>query len=261
MIELERVSYRYPEGDCGVREISLELRPGERSVLLGANGCGKSTLLKLIDGLLTPDAGSIRYDGEAVTARRLRDRDFRRRFRGDVGLVFQHPEAMLFNATVGDEIAYGPRRLGMTDADEVARMWAARMQLEKYHDVAPYRLSGGEKQRLALACVLACRPRLLLLDEPTANLDPRATGWLVDFLLDQTDLTTLVSTQNLSLAAELGDRALILDELGCLIYDGKLAPALADTDLLWRANLAHRHRHRHADGTEHRHVHVHKDWG
>ncbi len=261
MIELERVGFRYPEGAPVLNDISFRLDAEERVVLLGANGCGKSSLLKLIDGLLEPTAGEVRYRGEALTPKRLRQREFARRFRRDVGMVFQSPEAMLFNATVAEEIAYGPARLGMPDPASVAKRWAERLQLEKYLDTPPYRLSGGEKQRLALACVLACRPSVLLLDEPTANLDPRATGWLVDFLLDQKGLTTLVTTQNLSLAAELGKRALILGEDGRLLYDGPLSDALKDTDLLWRANLAHAHRHRHDDGTEHRHVHVHGDWG
>ncbi len=261
MIELERVCHTYPEGALSIREVSFGLTVGERSVLLGANGCGKSSLLKLMAGLLSPTGGQIRYRGEPVTAARLRERDWRRRFRGEVGLVFQHPETMLFNPTVLEEIAYGPRRLGMEEPVRHARGWAERVGLAQYLDSPPYRLSGGEKQRLCLACVLACEPRVLLLDEPTASLDPRATGWLIDFLLDQKELTTLVSTQNLSLAAEMGDRALILGEQGDLVFDGSLRRALDDTDLLWRANLAHRHEHRHADGTEHRHVHVHRDWG
>ncbi len=261
MIELDRVGFHYPEGRGVLEDVSFRLETEERVVLLGANGCGKSSLLKLIDGLLEPTGGEVRYRGEALTPRRLRQREFARNFRRDVGMVFQSPEAMLFNATVAEEIAYGPERLGTPEPAAVARLWAERLQLEKYLDTPPYRLSGGEKQRLALACVLACQPRVLLLDEPTANLDPRATGWLVDFLLDQKGLTTLVTTQNLSLAAELGQRALILGEDGRLLYDGPLQTALKDTDLLWQANLAHAHRHRHDDGTEHRHVHVHGDWG
>ncbi|MBL39184.1 MAG: ABC transporter [Xanthomonadales bacterium] len=260
MIELERVTHAYPDGTAGVCEVGFGLAAGERVVLLGSNGCGKSTLLKLMAGLLLPSSGQVRFRGDPVTAARLRKRDWCRRFRGEVGLVFQHPETMLFNPTVLEEIAYGPSRLGMEDPTRQAREWAERVGLAQYLEKPPYRLSGGEKQRLCLACVLACEPTVLLLDEPTASLDPRATGWLVDFLLDRKELTTLVSTQNLSLAAELGERALILGEDGRLMFDGGLRDALADTELLWRANLAHRHEHRHADGTEHRHVHVHRNW-
>jgi len=261
MMQLERVSHAYPDGALGVCDVSLALAAGERALLLGSNGCGKSTLLKLLAGLLLPTGGEFRFRGDRVTARRLKDRDWCRAFRGEVGLVFQHPETMLFNPTVLEEIAYGPTRLGIHEPVRHARDWAERVGLQQYLDKPPYRLSGGEKQRLCLACVLACEPRVLLLDEPTASLDPRATGWLIDFLLEQKDLTTLVSTQNLSLASELGDRALILGERGSLLFDGSLRRALDDTELLWRANLAHRHEHRHADGTEHRHVHLHRDWG
>lgn len=261
IIELDGVSYRYPDGGSALENVSFGLQRGERAVLLGGNGCGKSTLLKLLDGLLLPTRGELRFRGEAVSAKRLREREWSRRFRGAVGMVFQDPDAMLFNASVAEEIAYGPARLGMPEPLQHARRWARRFGLERYLDTAPYRLSGGEKQRLCLACVLAGAPRVLLLDEPTANLDPRATGWLIDLLHDQPGLTTLVSTQNLSLAAELGERALILGEQGTLLFDGALATALGDTELLWRANLAHSHRHRHADGTEHRHAHVHDDWG
>lgn len=260
MIALENVSYRYPDGRDAIRDVSFELEPGERAVLLGANGCGKSTLLKMIDGLLFPTHGRVRFRRETLSPKRLRDRSWRLRFRHAVGMVFQHPDAMLFNPTVREEIAYGPARLGMDEPDRIARRWAEAFGLESSLDTPPFRLSGGEKQRLCLACVLACEPELLLLDEPTANLDPRATGWLVDLLLERPGITTLVSTQNLSLAAELGRRALVLSEDGRLIHDGDLAALLGDTELLWKANLAHRHRHRHGDGTEHRHVHVHEDW-
>lgn len=257
MMELDRVTHAYPDGAGGICEVGFGLAAGERTVLLGSNGCGKSTLLKLMAGLLLPSSGQVRFRGEPVTAARLRQRDWCRRFRGEVGLVFQHPETMLFNPTVLEEIAYGPTRLGMEDPTRHAREWAERLGLAQYLDKPPYRLSGGEKQRLCLACVLACEPTVLLLDEPTASLDPRATGWLVDFLLARKELTTLVSTQNLSLAAELGERALILGEDGRLMFDGSLGGALDDTELLWRANLVHRH----ADGTGHRHVHIHRDWG
>jgi cobalt/nickel transport system ATP-binding protein len=260
MIELDQVGFAYPQGENILGDISFAFETGERIVLLGANGCGKSTLLKLINGLLTPTSGEIRFHGQPLTPGRLRRHEFAKKFRGQVAMVFQHPDAMLFNATVAEEIAYGPRLLGMPGIDDLVQRWAKRLQLEKYLDTPPFHLSGGEKQRLCLACVLACQPKLLMLDEPTANLDPRATGWLVDFLLDQKNLTTLVTTQNLSLAAELGQRALVLGEDGRLIHDGLLNDALANTELLWQANLAHTHRHRHADGTEHRHVHVHEDW-
>ncbi|OIO56581.1 MAG: ABC transporter [Proteobacteria bacterium CG1_02_64_396] len=237
--------------------IDLRVAPKERVVLLGANGCGKSTLLKILDGLLIPGAGDYRFQGEAVTQASLRQRDFSRRFRAQVALLFQHPEAMLFHPTVLEEIAFGPKQLGMEGPEDRARAWAAHMGLSKHLETPPYLLSGGEKQRLALAALLAVEPQLLLLDEPTAHLDPRATGWLVDFLADL-DITLVVATHVLSLAPELGSRAIILGEDHRIAFDGPLEAALADLDLLVAANLAHTHRHRHGDSV-HRHFHVH-DW-
>lgn len=257
MIELENVAFAWPDAPPAFAELTLSIGEGEKVVLLGANGCGKSTLLKLLDGLVAPTAGNYRYAGETVTPAALKERGRGRRFRAEVALLFQHPEAMLFNPTVFDEVAYTPRRLGLADAEERARRWLAALGLAALADKAPFALSGGEKQKVALAAVLAVEPRLLLLDEPSASLDPRTAGWLVDLLQDG-PATTIVSTHNLSLAAELGERCLILGEDRRLIYDGPVEAALADLDLLERANLAHRHRHRHG---EHAHAHAHRhDW-
>jgi len=237
LLEAVDLQFRWPDGAQQLRGVSFGVRAGERAVLIGANGSGKSTLLKLLNGLLDPTAGEVRFNGQRVDARALKQHVFRASFRRRVGLVFQHPEAMLFNPTVEEEIAYGPARLGMDELIERAREWASRMGLESALDSPPYRLSGGEKQRLALACVLVCEPEVLLLDEPTANLDPRATAWLIEYLAEQRERTVLTSTQNLSLATELGDRALILSPDGRLEYDGNLTDALADRDLLGCAGL------------------------
>jgi cobalt/nickel transport system ATP-binding protein len=257
MFELEQLQFAWPEGRTVLRELSLQIEAGEKLVVLGANGSGKSTLLKLLNGLLQPGGGRCRYAGQELSRAALRDPDFARRFRSEVVLLFQHPEAMLFNPTVRDEIAYGPRRLGLPDTDARVARWAAALQLESLLDQPPYALSGGEKQKVALAALLAMDPACLLLDEPMANLDPRSTGWLVDYLLDS-PATSVISTHNLSMAAELGQRCLILREDGRLHYDGPVDAALRDLELLAAANLVHRHRHRHG-GVMHSHLHLH-DW-
>lgn len=257
MIEVENLTYRWPDGPTVFNGLSLRVLEGEKLVLLGANGCGKSSLLKLLNGLVFPEQGHIRYHGEEISRARVRERDFARRFRRECVLLFQHPEAMLFNPTVYDEIAYGPRQLGLSDVAERVTRWAAELRLDALLEKPPYTLSGGEKQKVALACLLALEPHLLLLDEPAASLDPRSAGWLVDTLTDSGQ-TVVVSTHNLSMAAELGSRCLVLGERGTVMFDGPMATALADMDLLEAANLAHRHRHRHS-GMEHSHVHVH-DW-
>ena len=257
MFEVSDLVVLQNDGRPAVCEVSFALAPGEKVVLLGSNGSGKTTLLRALDGLITPKSGTIRFGGELLDARALRNAEFTRRFRKSVALLFQNPDSMLFHATVFDEIAFGPRQLQLEDVDARVHEWAERLGVEHLLRRIPFKLSSGEKQRVCLCALLAVEPAVLLLDEPTANLDPRSTGWLVDFLQD-IDLTVLTTTHNLSLAPELGTRALVLGEDHRLVHDGPLDGLLEDLDLLARANLVHSHRHRHAHG-EHRHPHVH-DW-
>lgn len=266
MIATERLSHDF-DGCPGLVGIDLHIEAGQKVVLLGSNGCGKSTLLKLLAGVLAPASGRVLYEGRCVHEG-LRERAFRRRFRREVGLLFQQADAMLFNATVLEEIAFGPRQHGLADADERARDWAARVGLDAVLERAPWTLSAGQRQLVGLASLLVLDPRLLLLDEPTAALDPRSSGWLVDFLQDLPQ-TLVVATHNLSLASELGRRCLVLGEDHTLIHDGEALAAGRDRDVLLRANLLHRHRHRHDDEVhghgpgdeplEHSHYHAH-DW-
>ena len=257
LLEFNGVAYAWPDGRSVFADLSFRIEVGEKVVLLGPNGAGKSTLLRLVNGLLQPTQGTIAWQGRMLTKELLRQRDFARRFRQDNVLLFQHPEAMLFNPTVREEIAYGPQQLGLPDGDQRVARWAAELGLSALLDEAPFALSGGQKQKVALACLLALDPSFLALDEPSASLDPATVGWLIDTLLES-GRTVLVSTHNLSLAAELGERALILNGEGRLCYDGPLTGALQDLELLQAAGLAHRHRHRHG-GLAHAHLHVH-DW-
>ncbi|NGX16885.1 ABC transporter ATP-binding protein [Wenzhouxiangella sp. XN24] len=259
LFSLEKVSVDYPGSGKALEGLDLEIAPGERVVLLGTNGCGKTTLLKLLDGLVAPSGGILRFAGEPLDSARLARPEFARDFRRRVALMFQHPEAMLFNPTVAAEIGFGLRHLPEADARERVRHWADVMRLDMRLDAPPSQLSGGEKQRLCLACLLAIEPEVLLLDEPTANLDPRTVGWLIDWLAER-DITTVVATHHMALAPELGARAVILAENHTLAFDGPVSDALADLDLLLENNLAHRHRHHH-DGVEHEHVHGHPVWG
>lgn len=241
MIELAGVNFGWPDSGLALRDISFRLVEGEKVVLLGANGSGKSTLLKLLNGLVFPSAGSYRFCDDEMTAARLRERAWARRFRQEVVLLFQQPDAMLFNPTVRDEIAYGPRKLGRSDSEARVAYWASELGLQSVLDKPPFSLSGGEKQKVALAVVLALDPKVILLDEPSANLDPRTVGWLIDFLLD-TKATVVASTHNLSMAAEFGKRCLIIGEDRRLAYDGPIEEALNDQVLLEHANLTYRRR-------------------
>jgi len=257
MIELDNLSFAWPDGPTILDKLSLKIASGEKVVLLGANGCGKSTLLKLMNGLIFPQSGRLLWQGESVQQASFKRRDFARRFRSECALLFQHPEAMLFNPTVREELAYTLKKLGRPNIEATVEHWAGELRITGLLDKASFNLSGGEKQKIALAALLALDPRLLLLDEPGANLDPAAVGWLVDTLA-QSERAVVTSTHNLSLAAELGNRGIVLGPQGGILFDGPIRGALTDMALLERAGLAHRHRHYHS-GVEHSHVHGH-DW-
>lgn len=249
LIELRDVQFSY--GDRPVlKGLQLHVKRGERVVLLGVNGSGKSTLLKVLNGLLFPQKGQYIYSGKEVNQKTLRDRAFRRQFRKQVVLLFQNPEVMLFNPTLYDEVAFSLRQLGMneTEVREKVLYWVDRFELTPYLNKSPFELSTGQKQKLCLACLLVLEPEVLLLDEPTAHLDPRSTGWFVD-LLWELSATTIISTHNLSLAGELGNRLIVLGDSEVL-YDGGLDSFFKDKDLLFRAGLVHRHR-----GREDYHLH------
>jgi cobalt/nickel transport system ATP-binding protein len=247
MLELDRVVFGWPGGAPVLQGLSLSVQAGERLVVLGANGCGKSTLLKLMNGLVAAQDGQVRFEGARIDPATLAaDRTLARRFRQRCVLP-----------TVRDEIAYGPAQLNLPDVDARVARWADALQLTPLLDQAPFGLSGGQKQKLALACLLALDPPLLLLDEASASLDPAAVGWLIDHLLD-TPHTVVACTHNLSLAAELGNRCLVLGSDGQPLFDGPVANALDDLALMHAAGLAHRHRHGHS-GHRHSHLHTH-DW-
>ena len=256
MIALEDVTLEVG-GRVVLQDLSFSIERGERVVVLGVNGCGKTALLKLLDGLAFPTRGTIRYAGESLDARALDGAAFRRRFRSEVALLFQNVDAMLFNPSVADEIAFGPRQLGLPDVDACVARWAEAFGVTAFVDRAPFELSGGEKKRVALASIFAVGPKLLLLDEVTANLDPACSARLLDFLAGLPDVTVVASTHNLTIAEELGSRALLLapGRRG-ILFDGPTTELLRDERLLVASGLAHRHVHRHGP-SQHAHFHVH----
>ena len=252
--EAEALGYAYEQVEA-LQGLTLRVRTGERVALLGANGSGKSTLLRLMDGLYFAGHGKLRFRGTVLTEAAMEDEGFALSFRRQVGLVFQNPDIQLFNPTVLDEVAFGPLQLGWSQEEILDRVHAtlAWIGAEHLKDRAPYRLSGGEKKRVALASVIVLDPDVLLLDEPTAALDPRSQSQVIELLESWNDgrKTIITATHQLEILSEISDRAVVLEN-GTVVADGKPAELLADTALLESANLIHSHRHLHG-GVPHKH--------
>lgn len=240
MILVKDLSFSYNDKNV-LRDLNFSVKEKERVLLLGINGSGKSTLLKILNGLIFPNKGKYLYKGEEITEKNLKKKDFQRKFRKEVVLLFQNPDIMLFNPTCYDEIAFGLKQLNINGIDEKVKLWAEKVGISKYLKEPPFNLSGGEKQKLCLASLLVLEPELLLLDEPTANLDPKSTGWFIDFL-NELQITTLISTHNLNLAEEMGQRAVVLSEEHKIIYDGNLKEFLKNKEKLKEANMLHIHK-------------------
>lgn len=261
IFELENVSFSYNGEEDALCDISLSISRGEKIVLLGANGCGKSTLLKILNGLLFPQKGNVYFLGEILNDANLGRGKFNLAFRRRVGFVFQNSEAQLFNSRVSEEIAYGPVQMGL-DAREVRQRVeeaAAMLGLEHLMDRPPFKLSGGEKKKVALASVLSINPDVILLDEPTSNLDPRTQNWLVTLLqqLNQAGKTLVTSTNNLDIVERIADYVLVFGEDHRLAGTGKPCEILNNRELLLRVNLVGEHFHSHTHGGAHHHYHAH----
>src|ERR1035437_6204582 len=229
VFELHGVRYLYGGRQIALDGIDLRIERGERVVLLGANGSGKSTLLKLLDGIIAPSAGTMRALGRDVAA--VADGLDSFRFHREVGLVFQDPDVQLFSATVFDDVAFGPLQLGLPQEEVRACCDEAMRQMEIVHlsDRAPCELSGGEKKRAASASVLSLRPDVLLLDEPTASLDPRTKWLLVDLIgrLAAAGRTLVVATHELDIVPIIAHRVVVLGEDRRILADGLPAAVLA----------------------------------
>jgi cobalt/nickel transport system ATP-binding protein len=254
--DLQGIRYVYGRRQVALDGIDLRIERGEQVVLLGANGSGKSTLLKLLDGIVSPTGGTMRAMGRDVAA--VADGHDAFRFHREVGLVFQDPDIQLFSATVRDDVAFGPLQLGLSKDEVRSAVDAALAQMEIGHlaDRAPFELSGGEKKRAAIASVMSLGPEVLLLDEPTAALDPRTKWVLVNLIrkLGEGGKTLVTATHELDIVPIISDRTVVLGEDRRVLADGPTAEILADRGLLIRANLIHEHLHEHG-GMRHAHDH------
>lgn len=226
ILQVERLAYTYPDGTPALRGVDLAIARGEKVGLVGPNGSGKSTLLMCLNGLLTAREGRIHVEGVELTSATLKD------LRGRAGLVFQSPDDQLFMPTLADDLAFGPVNLGLSP-DEVRRrvhQVAAELGLEHLLDRAPHHLSMGQKRTAAIAAVLAMHPALLLMDEPSSNLDPRSRRRLIELLVPL-DVTLLITSHDLALVGGVCGRVVVIDE-GRIVADGPADGILSDAVLM-----------------------------
>ena len=235
-VELRHVSFRFDDEAAALDDVSFAIEPGECVALIGPNGAGKSTTLLHLAGLL-PEPGTGHGSGDVVVFGQALGRESSTPARRRVGLLFQDPDDQLFCPTVGEDVAFGPRQLGLRGPELEARVAEslAAVGLSGFEGRLPHRLSGGEKKRVALAGLLAYGPEILVFDEPTSGLDPRGRRQLISVLVGLR-ATRLVATHDLALVAELCARTIVLDA-GHVIADGATADILNDDDLMFSHGL------------------------
>ncbi len=261
IFDLRNVSYSYVGKINALNDINFKVEPGERISIIGANGCGKSTLLAMLDGLIYPTLGEFyAFDNKIVEEvfDTIKDNEFRSYFRKKIGFVFQNSDVQLFSPTVFDEIAFGPLQLDMNPEDVRTRVLEVMEMIEitKLKDRSPHTLSGGEKKKVCIASVLANNPDVLLLDEPTAGLDPRTQLWLIELLQDlgTAGKTIITATHDLETVEQISKRVIVMGEDHRIVVDDRAEKILDNRELLLSANLIHEHMHIHGM-LVHEHLH------
>ncbi len=231
IVEVQNLSYTYADGTKAVDGISFLIHHGESVAVVGANGAGKSTLLLHLNGYLTPQKGKVRIGDFPLTQKTIKD------IRKTVGMVFQNSDDQLFMPTVYDDVAFGPLNLGLPAEEVEQRVLEAlsRTNSEHLKDRPPYKLSGGEKRAVAIATVLAMSPDILVMDEPTSNLDPRARRSLID-LLSGFHHTKIIATHDLDMVLDLCERTIVILD-GKIMADGPTLEIFQNTDLLVTCHL------------------------
>lgn len=242
-ITVENLTYTYSKGmpneTRALEDVSFRLEPGEFAAIIGHTGSGKSTLVQQLNGLLRPDSGKITVGEACITDPSAKMTEVRRK----VGLVFQYPEYQLFEETVAKDVAFGPKQVGIT-GEELEQVVADSIRLtgldyEEVKERSPFELSGGQKRRVAIAGVLAMKPEILILDEPTAGLDPSAHRDVLDLIRRihrQEDMTILLVSHNMGDIAELADRVLVMNR-GKLVMNGTPAEVFSRGEPLWEMGL------------------------
>jgi len=231
LVEVKDLHYRYPDGTSALRGVSFRITHGEAVAIIGANGAGKSTLLLQLNGCLLPQAGTVRIGDLPLNRKTLLH------VRRTVGMVFQDPDDQLFMPLVYDDVAFGPLNLGLPAEEVEERVESALATVGASHlkDRPPYRLSGGEKRAVAIASVLSMSPSILVMDEPTAALDPKTRRHLIQ-LLKTFNHTLIIATHDLDLVLDLCSRAIVFKE-GLIVADGPTLEILQNQELLDSSSL------------------------
>ena len=231
VLSVHDLHFSYHDHHPALRGVSFELCEGDKVALVGPNGAGKSTLMLHLNGILTCQSGDVTVDGDRLTRHNLPA------IRAMVGLVFQNPDDQLFSPTVFEDVAFGPLHMGLPRDEVLARVESAldAVRMSNYRDRLSHHLSVGEKKRIAIATVLSMKPQILVLDEPSAGLDPRARRTLIN-LLRELPITMLVSTHDMRMVQELFPRTIVMDE-GLVVADGKTKEILDDEKFLTEHGL------------------------
>jgi len=226
---IEDLAFAYPDGNQALFGVNLRVERGEFVAILGPNGAGKTTLVMHMNGIHPAEHGSVSVAGEVIDTN---DKDLLRRIRGKVGVVFQDPDDQLFMPTVGEDIAFGPYNMGLRggELDAAVDHALALVHMSEFKDRPPHHLSFGQRRRVAVATVLAMKPEILVLDEPSSNLDPASRRELAN-ILRELKITTLMVTHDIPYAYELCERSIILSG-GVVVADGDTKTILSDSKLL-----------------------------
>ncbi len=259
LFELKDVTYSYLAKFPALCGLTLNIRQGEKIAIIGANGSGKSTFLQMLDGLIFPDRGTIKAFGDVLKESAFNEESFSVNFRKRVGLVFQNPDVQLFCPTVKEDIMFGPLQLGVSKEDIKKRLEeiVGRLDIGDLLNRAPHQLSIGEKRKVAIASTLMVDPEVLVLDEPTAGLDPLTTRHIIDLLIHDNlaGKTIITSTHDLHIVEEISDLVYVFSHEKKIIKSGPPDEILNDVPLLEANNLVHIHSHKHKDKV---HVHPHQ---
>jgi len=259
IFELKDVYFSYLGKYPALCGVDISIGRGQKIAVIGANGSGKSTLLHMLDGLIFPDRGAIKAFGNGLNDEVFNDQAFSRDFRRKVGLVFQNPDVQLFCPTVKEDIVFGPLQLGIEKDEFQKRLeeLVAILDIKDLLDRSPHQLSIGEKRKVAIASSLIIDPEILILDEPTAGLDPLTTRHIMDLLIQANDSgkTVIISTHDLHIAEEISDIIYVFSRDRRIVKFGRPDEILTDSKLLQDNNLVHIHSHKHKDKI---HIHPHQ---